>query len=805
MEKYTGLEIAVIGMAGKFPLAGNIDQYWENLKQGRDCVRDLTEEEILAEGESASLLKDPSYVRSNAYLESKQYFDAAFFNYRPDEAALMDPQTRIYHECCWEALEDSGYGIMNNKDKIGVFAAGTPNVPWVLHAARANSEGLVDDFTAGHLRDVTFLSSRISYKFNLKGPAIFIQTACSSSLVAIHEACSSLLLGECSMALAGGVNIKHYSKKGYLYKEGMIRSKDGRCKPFDADSNGTIGGEGAGVVVLKRLKDALRDGDHIYALVKGTAINNDGSGKVGYTAPSVKGQAEAIRKAQMMARVESDTIGYVEAHGTATELGDPIEIEALNEVFGPGRPGSCAIGSVKSNMGHLDSAAGVAGFIKTVLAIKNRQIPPSLHFTKPNPRIEFEKGPFYVASALKDWNSNGTPLRAGVSSFGIGGTNAHVVLEEAPAAVPSSDSRTSQLLVISAQTKASLDRNTAQLAEFLKNSKDLALADVAYTLQTGRERFRHRRIAVCGTVEEAIEALSSGNTVEGSAAHAQEDLQQVVFMFPGQGLQYTGMCRALYEKEPMFRKQVDACFEIAARYSGEDLRAVLFEGADEINNTKYAQPLLFIVEYSLAQLLIGWGIRPDQMIGHSIGEYVAACLSGVFSLEDALRLVVRRGELMSQAEKGSMLSIHIGDAALMALLNEHHDVDLAVVNSESSRVVAGTEAAIEAFEKIVMQQGYAAKRLHTSHAFHSRMMDGILAAFEQEVRFTTIHAPQVPYISNITGKFVTAEQITDPSYWSRHLRSTVQFLEGTNTLLEAGAAVFIEAGPGRSLSNYIAE
>ncbi len=810
MEKYTGLEIAVIGMAGRFPKAENIEQYWDNLKNGRDCISKFSTEEILEEGESAEAIKNAAYVKAGAYLESKAYFDSDFFGYRPDEAELMDPQIRIFHECCWQAMENSGYSSPNDKNIVGLFAAGSPNVNWELHSYSKNREGLVNDFSAHHLRNITFLSSLISYKLDLKGPSIFIQTACSSSLVSIHKACSSLLLGECTMALAGGVTIHNFSKKGYIHQVGMIQSKDGKCRPFDASSSGTVGGEGVGVVVLKKLKDAIRDRDQIHAVIKGTGINNDGHDKVGYTAPSVKGQSVAIKRAHKMARVSSDSISYVEAHGTATELGDPIEIEALNEAFGKSNSKYCAIGSVKSNIGHLDSAAGVAGFIKTILAIKNKQIPASLYFKEPNPKINFTDGPFYVNHTLKDWANNSGPLRAGVSSFGIGGTNAHVVLEEPPVVEPSTPHRDFHLILLSAKTQSSLERNVSQFTEYLKINTDSELQDIAYTLQKGRFHFKHRKVLVCENRNEAINILSDIQSIEQRMLDTQEDLQNVVFMFSGQGSQYVDMCKDLYLKEKVFRDKVDECLEVAQLYLEDNLHSVLFpeqgddsEVTSNINDTKYTQPLLFIIEYSMAHLLMKWGVRPDYMIGHSIGEYVAACISGVFTLHDALRLVVRRGELMSKARRGSMLSINASEEQIKPLLDETENLDLAVINSATSLVVSGEDTDIDKFEEQILSQGYTCKKLHTSHAFHSYMMDEILDEFEQELSMVDINEPAIPCISNINGEIITYEEIRKPSYWSRHLRCTVHFLKGIETLQQKGRAVFIELGPGRSLSSYV--
>jgi amino acid adenylation domain-containing protein len=811
MEKYTGLEVAVIGLAGRFPKAGNVQQYWENLKDSLDCIETFTVEEALKEGESESSAANPGYVKAHAYLQNKNYFDSHFFGYRPDEAELMDPQIRLFHECCWAALEDSGYDVTNHDGKIGLFAGGAPNFNWEAYARLKNKDGRVDDFTATRLRRIFYLCSRISYKLNLKGPSVFVQSGCSTSLVAIHNACNSLLIGECAMALAGGVSIVNHSKQGYLFKEGLILSRDGKCRPFDAGSNGTVGGEGVGIVVLKRLKDAMGDRDHIYAVIKGTGINNDGNDKVGYTAPSVNGQTDVIKMAHKMARVAPDSISYVEAHGTATELGDPIEIAALNAAFGRSDSKYCGIGSVKSNLGHLDTAAGVAGFIKTVLSIQHRQIPASLHYTKANPRIGFDNGPFYVNSSLKAWENQTGPLRAGVSSFGIGGTNVHVVLEEPPAMEPPAESRKFQLVVLSAKTQPSLERSTAQLLDHFKKNPGCSLPDAAYTMQKGRARFRYGRMLVCESVDELVGALSAGKFAQQELANSQAELQNVVFMFSGQGAQYSNMCRGLYRREAAFTEKIDECLQIAASYSQKNFRAVLMpEVAGNavpaaINNTAFTQPLLFMVEYAMACQLMAWGVKPAYMIGHSIGEYVAACLSGVFSLDDAICLVIRRGELMERVAGGSMLNVHISQAELQPLLNAHPNIDLAVINSGESLVVAGNEADIAQFEEHLVRKGYHAKKLFTSHAFHSSMMDPVLDAFEKEFEDIEINEPQIPYVSNLTGEIVQYDQIRFPSYWSRHLRNAVNFKKGVETLLKEGNAVFIELGPGRTLCNYMAE
>lgn len=805
MKEYTGFEIAVIGLSGKFPKANSVSEFWQNLVNAKDCITDFSKEEALQEGESRQLLEDPSYVRSNSFVEDKMNFDAEFFGYLPDEAELMDPQIRLFHECCWEALEDSGYSQKEYAEKVGVFATGSPNVNWELYAFQKNREGLVDDFSASHLRNITFLSSKISYKLNLTGPAVFLQTACSSSLAVIHEACNSLLLGECSMALAGGVRIKNYARKGYLYRKGLINSQDGRCRPFDAQSSGTIGGEGVGVVVLKRLQDAIEDKDHIYAIIKGTAMNNDGSNKVGYTAPSVHGQVEVIKKAHKMAEVAPESITYIETHGTGTQLGDPIEVQALTEAFGESDTKYCAIGSVKSNIGHLDSAAGVAGFIKTVLSLYHRKIPASLHFTQPNPRIDFKTGPFFVNNHLRHWDAPSRPLRAGVSSFGIGGTNVHLVLEESPELSVDPGSRPHHLLVYSANSQKALERVRDRLANHLETQPDTDLSNMAFTLQKGRVKLSCREAFAFSSREEAIHLLHSRKKEQGIWADIHEDLASTIFMFSGQGSQYVNMCKDLYQSERRFQKILDHSFEIASRYSQTDFKDILFSALapERINETQNTQPILFMVEYALASLFIEWGLQPDYLIGHSIGEFTAAAVSGVLSLQDALKLVIKRGQLMGQVEKGLMLSVESNLENIKPFLNNREEIDVAVINSPNSLVLSGKVLAIENLQEELAANHIVAKVLHTSHAFHSRMMDSILVKFETEVASIQINPPQIPYISSLTASWVDLKTLQDPKYWSRQLRETVRFHEGIQELLNLGKGIFIEVGPGKVLCNHV--
>ncbi len=804
MKKYNGVEIAIVGMSGQFPGAKNVEQFWENLKNGVESIDFFTDEELLEEGETTHTINTPSYVKANAYLEDKEFFDSEFFGYTPSEAKLMDPQARLFHENCWKALEDAGCDITTNTDKIGLFAGASSNVNWLTYASISNMDNAVNNFNAFHLRDITFMCSRVSYLLNLQGPSMHINTACSTSLVAIQRACMSLLLRECKMAIAGGVTVKNHSKKGYFYEEGMIDSSDGHCKTFDADADGTIGGEGVGVIVLKRLSDAIKDGDNIYAIIKGSGVNNDGDNKIAYTAPSIDGQSQAIHKAMSMSKVEPQSISYVEAHGTATKLGDPIEVEALTHSFGKSEEKYCAIGSVKSNIGHLDIAAGVAGFIKATLSLKDKIIPPSLHFKNPNPKINFSESPFYVNTTLKKWVNDKYPLRAGVSSFGIGGTNAHVILEEAPERAPSSDSRKYQLLTFSAKTSSALESNIKQFSGFIDKTSTSKLADIAYTLQTGRASLGYRKSIVCKDKKDVIEALSNITVEPTNKSITSKRKPNVVFMFSGQGSQYANMCLDLYNTEDVFRENLDKCFEILARFTDQDLKKILFRNdATEINNTENTQPLLFSVEYALAQLIMSWGIHPEVMVGHSIGEYVAACLSEVFSLEDALYLVSQRGKLMQKASKGAMLSVSISEKELQPYLTKNGKISLAAVNSSDLCVLAGEFEEIDSIKSILEEKEYSCKELRTSHAFHSHMMDEILEEFRNIVKTIQLKSPQKAFYSNLTGELVSDSQVLNPEYWVNHVRGTVRFSKCVENLTKKEETLFVEVGPGKVLSSLV--
>ncbi len=804
----TGLEVAIIGMAGRFPGAPDLQTFWHNLCNGVESITFYTDEQLRSLNVDPNVIKAPNYVKAASVLNEIDQFDAAFFGYAPREARLLDPQHRLFLECAWEALENAGYTSDGYPGLIGVYA-GTSLSSYLLFNLLSSPEihATDDSFPVMVGNDKDFLSTRVSYNLNLRGPSITVQTGCSTSLVAIHLACENLITLQTDMALAGGISVNPAERFGYYYQEGGIVSPDGHCRAFDAEARGTIFGNGVGVVVLKRLEDALADGDTILAVIKGSAINNDGANKVGYTAPSVEGQAEVIARAQAMAEVDPETISYIEAHGTGTPLGDPIEIAALTKAFRVSTPqtGFCAIGSVKTNIGHLDAAAGIAGLIKTVLAMQHHQIPPSLHFVRPNPQIDFATSPFYVNATLSNWQTTQLPRRAGVSSFGIGGTNAHVILEEAPPAAPSEAPRhPAQLLLLSARTPSALATARANLAAHLAQHPELALADVAATLQLGRRAFRQRRALVVTDHAQAIAALRSDDP---QAVSMPEALPQrpVVFLFPGQGAQYVGMGQDLYHSQPRFRAVVDQCAALLTPQIGLDLRSLLYPSgnpavaAPRLADTDLGQVALFVVSYALAQQWLEWGVQPAAMIGHSLGEYVAACLAGVFSLEAGLRLVVQRGRLMQAQPRGAMLAVDLPAAVLAPRLPP--DLTVAVETSAESCVVAGPSEAITALAATLTQEGVVHQPVATTHAFHSALMDGAMTGLTAAAATTPLAAPTIPYISTVSGTWITAAEATDARYWGRQLRAPVRLATGLATVASMDGAILLELGPGQMMSS----
>jgi acyl transferase domain-containing protein/acyl carrier protein len=806
--------IAIIGMDGRFPGAKNIDEFWENLKHGRESITHFSDEEFLAIGLDEKTISDPNYVKAGAFLEDIDLFDANFFGYNPKEASAIDPQHRIFLECAYCALENAGYNPDKYAGKIGIFAGVGWNNYLLFNLDRDEDffkTALGYQTVIGNEKD--FLTTRISYLLNLKGISLDIQTACSTSLVATSMACQSLLTYQSDMALAGGISIASLKKMGYLYQEGGILSPDGHCRAFDAEAQGTVPGSGVGVVILKRLEDALADGDCIHGIIRGSAINNDGGDKIGYTAPSIDGQAEVIAEAVALAGVEPETISYIETHGTGTVLGDPIEITALNQVFGG--ENKIALGSVKTNIGHLDAAAGITGLIKTVLALKHQQIPPSLHFQQPNPKIDFANSPFFVNTELQEWKTAGYPRRAGVSSFGIGGTNVHVVLEEfkRQEAGGRRQKELSQLLVISAKTESALEKATDNLVEHLNQHPELDLGDVAYTLQMGRKEFNYRRMVVGKDIKDVAHALQNRQPQKVLTHHTQQERYTTIFMFPGQGSQYVNMGKELYETEPVFREWIDRCSVLLEPELGLDLRLLIYPADGECNNatdklkqTAIAQPAIFTIEYALAQLWMSWGIKPEAAIGHSIGEYVAATIAGVFSLEDALHLVARRGKLIQQMPTGSMLAVSLSETEVgtireSSLLKD--ELSLAASNGSNLSVISGSDKAIALLETQLKDKGIECRHLHTSHAFHSSMMDDAIAPFQQEVTKVKLNPPQMPFISCVTGTWITPEEATNPYYWAKHMRETVRFAAGVEELLQDSNCILLEVGAGRTLSTFV--
>ena len=805
-EQFEG--IAIIGMSGRFPGASDIHQFWRNLCDGAESISTFTDDQLLSTGENPALINSSGYVKAGALLQGIDLFDAEFFGFTPREAEATDPQHRIFLECAWEAMENAGYNPDQYRGRIGVFGGASMLCSYrdmVRLSPRLNR--MLGDLQTSIGVERDFLTTRVSYKLNLKGPSITVQTACSTSLVAVHLGCQSLLNGESDMVLAGGVCIRIAPTAGYLYQEGSILSPDGHCRAFDAMAQGTVFGSGVGIVVLKRLADALSDGDCIHAVIRGSSINNDGALKVGFTAPSVDGQAAVIAEAQAIAGVTGDEITYVEAHGTGTKLGDPIEVAALTKAFRRTTQNKtfCALGSVKTNIGHLDAAAGVAGLIKVTMALQNRTLPASLNFKQPNPAIDFASSPFYVQEKLSDWRPRNGRRVAGVSSFGIGGTNAHVVVEEATGATRFDPSRPWQLLTLSARSPEALEKGTDRLVECL-SGRTLNLADVAFTLQLGRKAFAHRRFVAVDGIEDSIRTLRARDSKRIHTARTFDAEVTVAFMFPAQGAQHVDMGRDLYATEPIFRECVDRCADYLQPSLGTDLRRILYQGDDvaqrdaseQLRQTRFTQPAVFTIDYALAQLWMSWGIMPSAMVGHSLGEYVAATLSGVLELEDALLLVAERARLMQALPPGNMLVVHLSEEQLQPWLSA--DVSLAALNAPSLSVISGPAEAIDRVAEALQARHVEVQPLRTSHAFHSAMMEPMIAPFVDRVAHVRRSPPRIPFISTLTGTWISAEQAMEPAYWGRQTRRGVRFSAAVQELLKTPARVLLEVGPGNTLS-----
>jgi acyl transferase domain-containing protein len=811
--------VAIVGMAGRFPGARDVAAFWDNIKGGVESITHFPMEELeIAAPRSELEDGNARFVCAKGLLDDVDMFDARFFGYLPREAELMDPQHRIFLELCWETIEHAGYDAQRYPGAIGVYGGCYMDtyLMWNLCSNPGFLARLVDSIQVGSLQtelgnDKDYLATRVAYKLGLRGPAMTLQTACSTSLVAIATACQSVASYQCDMALAGGVTLVLPQKKGYFYKEGGMLSPDGHCRTFDEDAAGTVFSNGAAVVLLKREADAIADGDTIYAVIRGYATNNDGNAKVSYTAPSIDGQADVVSMALAMADVDARTMGYVEAHGTATPIGDPIEIAGLTSAYRAYTPDKayCAIGSVKANLGHLDVASGAIGVIKTSLALHEGVLPPSINFNRPNPRIDFASSPFYVNTQLRPWPGADWPRRAGVSSFGVGGTNAHVVLEQAPAGRAPGLRRSHSLLLLSARTETALAAQAARLADHLERHPTACLDDVAFTLQVGRTPFEHRRVLVASDTAEAAARLRGparpGETGRKNAA------PKVVFMFPGQGAQYPGMARELHAAEPVFRAVIERCCDALVGHGdcADTVRECLLwtpgdskmdaaHAAATLAQTRVAQPAIFAMEMALMRLLESWGIRPSAVMGHSVGEFAAACTAGVFELEDAMRLVAARGELMQAQPGGTMLAVRAAAERVRALLPG--DLAIAAENAPELTVVSGPTVVVEALEATFAQQGIASSRLVTSHAFHSSMMAPACAPLTEAVAAVARRPASVPIISTAMACALDADAMGEPDYWGRQLLQPVRFADSVLAAASDEPAVLLEVGPGQTLT-----
>ena len=804
--------IAVVGMAGRFPGAPDLDTFWQNLAAGVESATRFGRDELLAAGFSPKVVDDPQWVPVRGTLEDAAAFDAGLFGMSPSEATLTDPQHRVFLETCWAALENAGYDPGRFEGDIALFAGCAPNTYQLFHALTGGGsvESLADLATVV-ANDKDHLTTRVSYKLNLRGPSVDVQTACSTSLVAVQLAVQSLLNFQCDLALCGGVSIAVPMAGGHRYQPGAISSKDGHCRAFDAQATGIFSGDGAGVVVLRRLEDALEDGDTIRAVILGAAINNDGSRKVGYTAPSIDGQAAVIRSALALAEVDARSISYVEAHGTGTALGDPVEVSALSRAFreDTADTGFCALGSVKTNVGHLNTAAGVAGLIKTISSLEAGMLPPSLHFETPNPRMELGRSPFYVNAVLRPWPRAGEPRRAGVSAFGAGGTNAHVIVEEAPLREEREPSAGPHVLRLSARTDAALEAATDRLARHLRQRPQLDLADVAFTLREGRRPLRRRRVCVAASALEAADRLERRDPDGCATGHVPRGDRRVAMLFCGQGFQRAQMGRSVHAVEPVFRREVDRCAELLRPLLGLDIRTLVYpaEGDREraqrqLDDQLYAGPALFCVSWASAQLWLHRGLRPDAVLGQSTGEYMAAAVAGVLDLEDALSLFVARAKLMATAPPGALLHVALAEAEVRARLVP--DTWVALCNGPRATVVSGRPEAIEALRACLEAEGVSWRRVRVSVPAHCPLLEPIAEALAAQARKVVLRPPRIPLVSGVTGAVLTRAEALDPDHWVRHLLEPVRFGRALAELASGRALVLVEAGPHRCVSGLTA-